>query len=136
LKIKYPWFFDISRDEEVLVSECFEDNEWLIDFTRPLTISDHQSWDELLSDLKKYSHTHGRDEVVWALDKSRSYTTKSLYRFITDGGIRKSIYETLWKCKIPLRIKVFLWQVYNRKIQAVVVLKERDWKGSERCSLC
>jgi hypothetical protein len=44
---------------------------------------------------------------IWVLDKSRAYTTNSLYRFIIDEGIRKSIYETIWKCKVPLRIKVF-----------------------------
>lgn len=107
LKIKYPRFFDISRDKDVLVSDCFEDDEWFIDFTRPLSTSEFQIWGDLLYALGEHSPTQGRDEVIWVLDKSRAYTTNSLYRFIIDEGIRKSIYETIWKCKVPLRIKVF-----------------------------
>jgi hypothetical protein len=43
---------------------------------------------------------------------------------MTDGGIRKDMYKNTWKLKVPLRIKVFLWQLCNRKIQAGAVLKK------------
>jgi hypothetical protein len=64
--------------------------------------------------------------VIWALDKSKTFTTQSMYRFMTDGGIRKDMYKNIWKSKVPLRIKVFfLWQLCNRKNQAGAVLKKR-----------
>lgn len=36
---------------------------------------------------------------------------------------------------VPL-IKVFLWQLYNGKIQAAAMLEKKGWKGSTQCSLC
>lgn len=35
-----------------------------------------------------------------------------------------------------MKIKVFLWQIYHRKLQAAAVLKRRGWKGDHHCSLC
>lgn len=37
---------------------------------------------------------------------------------------------------MPLKIKKFLWQLFNRKVQATMVLKKKGWKGSSLCSLC
>jgi hypothetical protein len=51
-------------------------------------------------------------------------------------GIIKDIYKNIWKSKVPLRVKVFLWQLYNLKVQAGAILKMKGWKGSDICSLC
>lgn len=45
------------------------------------------------------------------------------------GGITKNIHLIIWKCRVPLKIKIFLRQLYNRKIQAGMVIKKRGWKG-------
>jgi hypothetical protein len=125
LKLVYPRFFDICMDKDARVVDYYEDGEWNIDLKRPLTIVDLQVWDELVTKLVDQELTHGRDEVIWVLNKSKTFTTQFMYRFMTDGGIRKDIYINIWKSKVPLRIKVFLWQLCNRKIQADVVLKKR-----------
>jgi hypothetical protein len=89
----------------------------------------------MCSELQEYTCSQG-DVVSWALDNSHQFTTKSLYRFRTDGGISKNIHCIIWKCRVPLKIKIFLWQLYNRKIQGVMVMKKRGWKGCGSCSLC
>lgn len=61
---------------------------------------------------------------------------KSLYRFITHGGVISRVDLCIWKCKLPQKIKVFLWQMYHGKLQAVAVLIKRGWKGDHRCCLC
>jgi hypothetical protein len=66
---------------------------------------------------------------IWVLDKSRAYTTNSLYRFIIDEGIRKSIYETIWKCKVPLRIKVFCGNCIIWKSRQILCLRKGAGKG-------
>ena len=125
LKLIYPRFFDICRVKNAKVVDYYEDEEWNIDLIRPLTIADFQVWDDFVTKLNDQELTHGRDEVIRALDKSKNFTAQSMYRFMTDGGIRKDIYKNIWKSKVPLRIKVFLWQLCNQKIQAGVVLKKR-----------
>jgi hypothetical protein len=107
LKLVYPRFFDICMDKNARVVDYYEEGEWNIDLKRPLTIADFQVWDDLVTKLVDQELTHGRDEVIWVLDKSKTFTTQSMYRFMTDGGIRKDIYKNIWKSKVPLRIKVF-----------------------------
>ena len=51
---------------------------------------------------------NSRDEVYWALDSSKSFTTKSLYRFVTNRGVSIPEAENVWKAKLPLKIKIFL----------------------------
>jgi hypothetical protein len=43
--------------------------------------------------------------------------------------------DNFWKTKLPLKIKVFLWQLSNNKLQAVAILKTRGWKGDIHCCL-
>jgi hypothetical protein len=42
----------------------------------------------------------------------------------------------IWKAKIPLKIKIFLWQVCNDKIQSAEQLKKRNWEGPIECKMC
>ena len=79
---------------------------------------------------------NSRDEVYWALDSSKSFTTKSLYRFVTNRGVSIPEAENVWKAKLPLKIKIFLWQLKHNKLQVATSLKRRGWKGSVYCCLC
>lgn len=47
-----------------------------------------------------------------------------IVRFVSFGNVKY-----LWK-------SMFLWRLYNRKIQSAVDLNSRGWKGSTLCSLC
>ena len=64
------------------------------------------------------------------------FTTKSLYRFLTDRGTTSRVVRYIWKCKIPLKIKFFLWQSFNNKLQVGQSLIKRGWKGSGNCFVC
>jgi hypothetical protein len=136
LEIKYPRFFDICKDKDVLVNECYDEEDWSMEFQRPLLAEDLNMWEELQADLQEQVLRPERDVVLWSLDSSKNFTVNSLYKFRTDGGVRNNVLKTIWKCGLPLKIKIFLWQLYNRKVQAATVLKERGWKGSSRCVLC
>jgi hypothetical protein len=56
------------------------------------------------------------DKVVWALEKKGPFTTKSMYRFLTDRGVTGRIAGFIWRSKVPLKIKFFLWQLHNNKL--------------------
>ncbi|WVZ82824.1 LOW QUALITY PROTEIN: hypothetical protein U9M48_030040, partial [Paspalum notatum var. saurae] len=128
--------YNICEDKEVLVSDCWDGQEWNIGFRRTLSSVDLNLWGELISDLQGVRLGEGRDEVLWGLDKSHHFSTKSLYRFRTDGGVSNRTTGIIWKSKIPMKIKVFLWQLSKGKLQAASVLKKKGWKGSVFCALC
>jgi len=45
--------------------------------------------------------TEGADKVVWKLEKSGKFTTRSVYRFITFGGVIDLRTMEIWRAKIP-----------------------------------
>lgn len=42
----------------------------------------------------------------------------------------------MWKSKLPQKLKVFAWQLFQDRLQTGENLKKRNWKGNERCCLC
>lgn len=108
LKTQFLDLFDLCSDLDSLVSECWANNEWEVQFRRSLTARDLLQWDEMMLKLQNIQLNDNEDEVAWALNKSRRFTTKSLYRFLTFEGVSSKGAMKIWTCKIPLRIKVFL----------------------------
>lgn len=107
------------------------DGEWFVDFKRALSIRDFvEQLDQVVLDPSK------PDEICWILEKKGHFTTRSLYRFMTHGGLSNRIAGHLWKCKLPLKIKLFLWQLVNNKLQCAFNLSKKKLKGSDKCCLC
>lgn len=76
------------------------------------------------------------DEVSWVLERSAKFSTKSLYNCLTHGEVNDKINDLLWKCKIPLKVKIFLWQAIHNKLQTAVSLSKKGWHGSPLCCVC
>lgn len=59
--------------------------------------------------LERVKLSEGSDKVVWKLENSEKFTTRSLYGLITFGGVRDTRMMEIWKAKIPLKVQIFLW---------------------------
>ena len=59
-----------------------------------------------------------------------------MYRLLSYTGFNNRRLKKLWKNKMPLKLKVFLWLAFQDRLQTGVVLKKRNWKGDERCVVC
>jgi len=137
LKILYTDLYRLVRNPNCFVNECWVDDTWWVDFKRSLSVYDHERWLGLLHTLNDCALTDNKaDCVQWALDKKKQFTTKSLYRFLTDRGDSSRVAGFIWKSRVPLKIKFFLWQLLNNKLQVAVNLVKRGWKGSPLCCLC
>ena len=53
---------------------------------------------------------------------------------INSGPITRSL--RIWKVKVPLRIKIFMWFVHKEVILTKENLIKRRWVGSSRCCFC
>jgi hypothetical protein len=42
----------------------------------------------------------------------------------------------IWKAKVPLKLKVFLWQLCQDVVLTRENMKKRNWPGAPRCSFC
>jgi len=126
----------MAREPYVSVADCFDGGEWFVDFKRPLSVSEFGNWNILLNHLQTVPlNVDSRDSVRWVLDQKGLFNTKSLYRFLSNGGFPNRMAGYIWKCKIPLKIKFFLWQMFNNKLPVGGSLIKRGWKGSGKCIL-
>jgi hypothetical protein len=71
------------------VNECFKDGEWINEFIRPFGAEEVAQWEGLglLEDLSDISLHERSDRFWWCLEKSRIYTTRSMYWALTHRGV-------------------------------------------------
>lgn len=75
-------------------------------------------------------------EVKWSLDSKENFTTSSLYQYICFGGVIDRQVIELWNCKMPLKIRIFVWQVVHDRILSGDQFCKRGGQGSGCCKLC
>ena len=56
--------------------------EWNLDLRRRLGIDEVAEWNELQEELELIVFSEEDDTVIWALERSGKFSTKSLYRFM------------------------------------------------------
>jgi hypothetical protein len=81
-----------------------------IEFRRSLNAADLQKWEELLSLLEGTHLNSLADQLQWLFEKSGKYSTKNMYRWTTHRGVVNRRMRGVWDSRLPMRIKVFLWQ--------------------------
>ena len=75
------------------------------------------------------------DKLCWKLTKNGGVLVKSMYLdVINSSAIPRS--KHVWKVKVPLKIKVFMWFVHKQVILTKDNLAKHNWTGSTRCSFC
>jgi len=125
----------MCRDPNARVSEVWSNEGWALTFHRSLTLPENDSYNHLLQFLSSVQMSGLEDGVEWALDKSKTFTTKSLYS-LTHRGVCVREADNIWRAKVPLKIKIFLWQIDNNRLQTAQSLKQKGWQGSPLCALC
>ena len=72
---------------------------------------------------------------MWGLHQNGLFSVKSMYKAVL--GVEAIPYNTLiWKLKLPLKIKVFLWYLYKGVILTKDNLARRQWQGDRKCCIC
>ena len=108
LSIAYEDIYRMVRNNNCYVHECWDEGEWFMEFKHTLSVQEFNRWSELENILQGVSLVPDQsDSVKWVLESKGNFTTKSLYRFITNRGVISRVAGYIWKCKIPLKIKFF-----------------------------
>ena len=76
------------------------------------------------------------DAMSWSVSSNKLYSVKSCYAILNDGGLRSQHAMDIWKCKVPLKTKVFTWLVVHDKILSRENLAKKGWLGSIGCVFC
>jgi hypothetical protein len=135
LKVGFYKLFEICGDPEATVGEMWEDGEWNVQFRRGLDGDQRVEWHSLMDKLRGVV-LNNEDRVTWALEKSGQFTTKSLYRQVSFGGIISRRMREIWGTKVLLKVRIFMWQMFHGKLQSAEQLKKKIWKGDIHCVMC
>lgn len=79
--------------------------------------------------------TNKPDSPKWIWDKSGKFTVRSLYSHLCSHEYGLP-YNVIWKAKIPLKIKIFMWLVYQGAILTKDNLTKRKWQVGTKCAFC
>uniref|UniRef100_A0A8I7B9N1 Reverse transcriptase domain-containing protein n=1 Tax=Hordeum vulgare subsp. vulgare TaxID=112509 RepID=A0A8I7B9N1_HORVV len=134
LKDRYPDLFEICLDKECTVDKV-ESMNHLTSFRRRLSPAMLQKWDEMKKYVLDKICGDKNDEVYSKLDNSREYSTKSMYRWL-ERILAGAHYNWIWGTKIPLKIQIFLWQLFQNSILTRDNTRKRQWHGDPKCSFC
>ena len=106
-----------------------------IQFRRVLVGERRTAWMHLVRRLIDVQLSDLPNSIQWKLATNGMFTVKSFYMdLINSGPISKSLH--IWKVKVPLRIKIFMWFVHKQVILIKDNLLKRRWVGSSRCCFC
>ena len=126
LKRPFPRLYNYYRDKEAMVSDCWDGEEWSINFRRSFGEEEVKEWEALLQELYRYQLWEEGDQVHWKFEKSGLYTTKSMYRLLPFEGVVSKRLQKLWKNKMPMKLKDFLWLAFQNRLETGEALKGKN----------
>jgi hypothetical protein len=125
----------IVRRENAPVADIFRTRPLNITFRRSLETENLDAWNHLVLRVVQV-HLRERTYIFrWSLKCDGNFFVSSMYQTLLDTNIVPHN-SYLWKIKIPLKIKVFLWLLYREAILTKDNLVKRNWHGNEMCSFC
>jgi hypothetical protein len=86
-------------------------------------------WLHLVARVSNVVLVDDNDYFKWRLTKSGCFTVRSL--FLHDIDTHPPFqHRKIWKWKIPLKIKIFLWLLQKGVVLTKDNLAKKNWKGS------
>ena len=136
LKNQYLSLYNITDRKNVLVNDVLAIAPPLnMRFRRSLVGDKWEVWSHMCLRLMEVQLQDIPDTFVWKLTTSGGFTVKSMYEDLMNGHTRY-LRKYLWKLKIPLKIKVFMWFLHNKVLLTKDNLAKRRWQGCTKCSFC
>jgi hypothetical protein len=106
-----------------------------ISFRRTLVGDKMTAWNNLVAKISAYQLSDGRDIFTWDLHRNGNFTVRSMYQYLMNQET-PFVNKFLWKLKIPLKIKIFLWYLQQGVILTKDNLTKRNWSGSKKYCFC
>src|SRR4051812_36788274 len=112
LALQYPSLYNIVQRKQDLVNTVLGTVPLNIQFRRSIVGPRWTNWLHLVRRLMQVNLSDEPDRLTWKLTSSGIFTVKSMYLdCINSVTLSKSL--NIWKVKVPLKIKVFMWFVHK-----------------------
>jgi uncharacterized integral membrane protein len=94
-----------------------------------------RNWNELVMSIMHIQLNDNKDTFKWNLKANRIFTVHSLYLAFINNGVVE-INKMIWKLKMPLKIKIFMWYMYKGVTLTKGNLAKRNLNGNKQCVCC
>ena len=135
LASQYPSLYNIVHHKNVLVANVLAQVPLNIGFRRALTGSKWNDWLNLCQRLMMVNLNNDNDKFIWKLTDTGLFSVKSMYLDMMNDDARY-LRKYLWKLKVPLKIKIFMWFLSNKVLLKKDNLVKRNWTGCTKCVFC
>jgi hypothetical protein len=129
---QYPLLYAIVNNKNKRVAEVMANNPLQITFKRILRGERWETWLDLVSRLMNIQLSDESDKFSWSLTSSGKFTVKSLYADYMNGHT-VFLKKYIWKLKVPLKIRIFMWFLHRKVLLTKDNLAKRKWLG---CKIC
>uniref|UniRef100_A0A453KCF3 Reverse transcriptase zinc-binding domain-containing protein n=1 Tax=Aegilops tauschii subsp. strangulata TaxID=200361 RepID=A0A453KCF3_AEGTS len=92
------------------------------------------AWHDLLDAVALHEPdlSQPHDRLSWCLEPSGCFSTKSLYRAIAPSP-SPAVFEYIWTIRLPLKIRIFMWQWIRGRLPSGVEVIKRRGPGDGIC---
>ncbi|WVZ83505.1 hypothetical protein U9M48_030647, partial [Paspalum notatum var. saurae] len=125
----YPNLYRIVRKKAVTVASVLKSIPLNVSFRKSLTRDNLMAWYKLVSKVANVNLSEENDTFKWRLHKNGIFSVQSMYNNLILDNNTIPVTCDLWKLKIPLKIKIFLWYLRTRVILTKDNLAKRQWQG-------
>jgi len=117
------------------VTSVFDRVPLNVSFRRTLTGHNLYLWHDLVACISHVQLNNDADAFRWNLTQAGTFTVSSMYNaLISNGNVQFD--KHLWKLKMPLKIKIFMWYLKRGVILTKDNLIRRNWNGNKLCCFC
>ena len=135
LSSQYPGLYSIVRHKNVLVAQVMNTVPLNLQFRRAILGDKRDAWLHLVARLMQVTITDQADVFKWKLTTNGKFSVKTLHADYMNGHTR-FLHKYLWKLRIPLKIKIFLWFLNKKVLLTKDNLAKRRWTGCKKCVFC
>ena len=131
---KFLGLYEISDEQDCSV-EYMKKKNWRPSFRRWLHEDLQNQLRRLYDTIYCFSTNNSNDRAKWDWEKSGVFSVKSTYKYLSRHDVGLS-FKKIWKAKIPLKIRIFMWLVSQNAILTRDNLTKHKWKGNTSCAFC
>ena len=102
-------------DPTITLADVYDGQVSAMEFRRNFGPHDAIDWTNLKREVEAIHRDTGHDMVKWDLEASDSFSSNSLYLKLCSGNTLIYLKE-MWRTRVPLKIRVFLWQMIRGRL--------------------
>ena len=135
LWIEFRDLYELAFDPSITVAAALAASPPVIYFKRELNGLEQSNLLALMHLINPITLADEPDTVSWALTSSGKFMVNSLYRRLCRGMAQQAL-AGLWKAQLPLKIKLFMWQLFRDKLPTSLNVAKRNGPAIGPCALC